>query len=91
MVQLFRKRYTRSCTVSGYKMYLACNIFYADNNNPLDWGCTTSSGNASRIAYSLSNYCGYAVYFVNAGTINPVTISMNGHNYNQMSIIGIRI
>ena len=82
---------TRSCTVSGYKMYLACNIFYADNNNPLDWGCTTSSGNASRIAYSLSNYCGYAVYFVNAGTINPVTISMNGHNYNQMSIIGIRI
>lgn len=82
---------TRTLTVSGYKTYLACNIYYADNNNPLNWGCTATSGTVSLVTSTNSNYCGYAVYYVNVGNTNPVTISMNGHNVNMMTIIGIDI
>lgn len=80
---------TRTLTVSGYKTYLACNIYYADNGNPINWGCTTSSGTVTFITSSNSNYCGYAVYYINVGHTNAVSISMNGHNYNGMTIIGI--
>ena len=82
---------TRTLSVSGYKQYLCCNIFYATNDNPLDWGCTTSIGSVNRICSQLSSYCGMAVYLVTTNYTGSVTITMNGHNENKVNIYGINL
>lgn len=81
----------RTLNVSGYKQYLCCDIFYASNDNPLDWGCTTSIGSVDRICSQLSSYCGMSVYLVTTNYTGSVTITMNGHNKNIVNIYGINL
>lgn len=81
----------RTLNVSGYKQYLCCDIFYASNDNPLDWGCTTSIGSVNRICSQLSSYCGMSVYLVTTNYTGSVTITMNGHNKNIVNIYGINL
>ena len=70
---------------------MACDIFYADNNNPLDWGCTVSTGTTTRILYTIgAGGSGYTIYLVKTDTINPVTITMNAHGTEYMTILGIK-
>ena len=63
-------------SVSGYSQYLLVMCYGSNNDNPLDWGCSTSRGTTLQ-------------YIINVGDKNSVNISCRYHNNGATMIFGI--
>ena len=80
-------------TVSGYTQYLLVMCYGSDNNNPLDWGCTTNRGTTVQLGQQNSNSTSVAgacsAYIINVGDKNSVNISCRYHYNGAAMIFGI--
>lgn len=80
-------------TVSGYTQYLLVMCYGSNNNNPLDWGCTTNRGTTVQLGQQNSNSTSVAgacsAYIINVGDKNSVNISCRYHYNGAAMIFGI--
>lgn len=80
-------------SVSGYSQYLLVMCYGSNNDNPIDWGCTTSRGTTVRLGLQRSSQTRVAgacsAYIINVGDKNSVNISCRYHNNGATMIFGI--
>lgn len=80
-------------TVSGYTQYLLVMCYGSNNDNPLDWGCTTNRGTTVQLGQQNSSYTSVAgacsAYIINVGDKNSVNISCRYHRNGAAMIFGI--
>lgn len=80
-------------SVSGYSQYLLVMCYGSNNDNPIDWGCTTSRGTTVRLGLQRSSQTSVAgacsAYIINVGDKNSVNISCRYHNNGATMIFGI--
>lgn len=80
-------------SVSGYSQYLLVMCYGSDNDNPLDWGCSTSRGTTVQLGQQRSSRTSVAgacsAYIINVGDKNSVNISCRYHNNGATMIFGI--
>ena len=80
-------------SVSGYSQYLLVMCYGSNNNNPLDWGCSTSRGTTVQLGQQRSSRTSVAgacsAYIINVGDKNSVNISCRYHNNGATMIFGI--
>lgn len=80
-------------SVSGYSQYLLVMCYGSNNDNPLDWGCSTSRGTTVQLGQQRSSRTSVAgacsAYIINVGDKNSVNISCRYHNNGATMIFGI--
>ena len=80
-------------TVSGYTQYLLVMCYGSNNDNPLDWGCTTNRGTTVQLGQQNSSRTSVAgacsAYIINVGDKNSVNISCRYHRNGAAMIFGI--
>ena len=78
---------------SGYSQYLLVMCYGSNNDNPLDWGCSTSRGTTVQLGQQRSSRTSVAgawsAYIINVGDKNSVNISCRYHNNGATMIFGI--